>query len=91
MGDSHCSPSGSSGAERRRKRDLRHEAEAGVNAQSLPCAHIAGVYESFLARGVESGFVKALLLEKDTTIVSIAGEEGSKNELNRQFVAPLKT
>lgn len=49
---------------REKQGDLRHEAEAGVDSQSLSFTHIGGVDDSFFSCGVVSGSVASLLLEK---------------------------
>lgn len=45
--------------------DLRHEAEAGVDSQSVSFTHTGGINESFLSCGVVSGLVIPLLLEEE--------------------------
>lgn len=68
--------------------DVRHEAEAGVDTQSLSFTHIGGVYESFLSGGVVSGLVISLLLEKSKVLCQMV-EKNLQND-SEQTVAPLK-
>lgn len=46
--------------------DIRHEAEAGSQAQSLSFTHIFRVDEPFLPCGVMFGFIISFLLKKTT-------------------------